>query len=178
MKKLALLTCACLLAGASLKAQKPAVVANDKSGWHKITETVVNFEKETDEVSVMLADKFASLKFKVTDAPIDLQDVDVFFEDGTKQTIVIGNNLKAAGESSREIDIKNAEEKRIERIVLRYKTVSSEKGKKGHVEIWGKKTNMDKAADKKGKDAKKDKAEKDNKGKGAEKSNENSKHNR
>ena len=132
-----------LLAGI-LNAQKPAVVASDKTGWHKISETVVSFEKETDEVDVMLSDKFAALRFKVTDAPIELRDADIVFEDGTKQNITIGDHLKKAGDTSREIDIKGAGEKSIDRIILRYNTVKNHNNKKGHVEIWGRKTNADK----------------------------------
>jgi hypothetical protein len=167
MKKLISTLSAAILFAGAVKAQKPAVVVSDKTGWHKITETVVSFDKETDKVDVMLADKFAALKFKVTDAPIELQDVDIYFEDKTMQNVVIGNHLKAAGESSREIDLKGASEKTIDKIVLKYKTVKNTEHKKGHVEIWGKKTNTDKMND-----------HKDNKGKGAEKSDEHSMHNK
>src|SRR3954469_14164443 len=80
-------------------AQKPAVVASDKTGWHKIGETTASFDKESDEVDVLLADRFASLKFTVTDATIELLDIDVIFEDGVKQNITIGHKIKKAGES-------------------------------------------------------------------------------
>lgn len=129
----------------NFRAQQPAVVINDQKGWHKIAETKVSFEKETDEVEVLLADKFASLKFKVTDAPIDLRELMVYFDDGSEQKITIGSHLKKAGESSREIDLRGQEEKDIKRIVLSYNTVKTHRGKKAHMEIWGKKTNADKA---------------------------------
>jgi hypothetical protein len=128
----------------AIYAQKPAVVVSDKTGWHKIGETTVDFSKESDEVDVMLADKFASLKFKVTDAPIELMDLDVVYEDGVKQNISIGYSIKAAGESSKEIDIKGAGEKAIDKILFRYRTLPNRKEKKAHVEIYGKKTNVDK----------------------------------
>jgi hypothetical protein len=134
------------------RAQKPAVVVNDKPGWHRITETTVDFEKETDEVDVLLSDQFSALRFKVLDAPIELMNMDVYFEDGTKKQITIGHHLKAAGESSPDIQLDSGKEKNIERIVLRYKTVKQVNSKKAHLEIWGKKTGQNeskKAADKK-----------------------------
>jgi hypothetical protein len=61
-------------------AQKPAVVLNDKEGWHKIGETTVNFKTDKDNIVVIGADKFRAIKFKVMDAAIDLQDLEVYYE--------------------------------------------------------------------------------------------------
>ena len=49
-------------------AQKPAVITNDKTGWHKIGETTVNMKSEKDEIVVMGKDRFKSLKVIVTTA--------------------------------------------------------------------------------------------------------------
>ena len=128
--------------------QKPAVVVSDKTGWHKIGETKVDFTKEEDEVAVLMADKFAMLKFKVTDAPIELLDLDVIFEEGDKQNIRIGYAIKPEGSESKPIDLKGGSERKIKRIVFRYRTVDKTKDQKAHVEIWGKKTNTDKGSTK------------------------------
>jgi hypothetical protein len=146
--------------GLQLSAQKPAIVVSDKDGWHKITEVVANFEKDIDEVDVMLADKFAKLRFKVTDAAIELIDLDVMYEDETSQNITISYKIKKAGDTSPVIDIKGGEEKKIDHIVFRYRTVDNQKNKKAHVEIWGKKTNPDKKDGNKG--AKKENRKSDN----------------
>ena len=62
-------------------AQKPAVVVSDKTGWHKIGETTVDFKKEKDEVN-----------FKVWILPCVIQEKGIFpvipGTDG-KKTIVI-----------------------------------------------------------------------------------------
>lgn len=123
-------------------AQKPAVVVSDKAGWQKIGETTVKFEKETDEIIVMGADKFASLKFKVTEAPIDLIDMDVYYDDGSSQKININMPIKMAGES-RVIDIKGSEHE-LKKVVFVYKTLPNHHDKKARVELWGLKTNADK----------------------------------
>jgi hypothetical protein len=125
-------------------AQQPAVVVSDKTGWHKIGETKVNFDQDHDEVMVMAANRFAALKFKVTDAPLELIDLDVYFEDGTSKNVKIGYAIKTAGESSRAIDLPGSEQN-LKKITFRYKTMGNDKSKKAHVEIWGLKTNADKA---------------------------------
>lgn len=125
-----------------VNAQQPAVITSDKTGWHKIGETTVNFQKEKDEILVVGADRFASIKFKVTDAPIDLKDLEVYYESGDKQDVKINMPIKMAGES-RVIDL-NGGERNLKKIVFVYKTLPNRKDEKAHVEIWGLKTNTDK----------------------------------
>ena len=121
-------------------AQTPAVVVSDKTGWHKIGETTVDFKKEKDEVSVIGADKFASIKFKVVDESIDLVSVEVFYESGDNQIININSHIKAPGDS-REIDLKGGKERSIKKIAFVYKTIPNAQEKKAHLEIWGYKSN-------------------------------------
>ncbi len=123
-------------------AQKPAIMLSDKVGWHKIGETTVDFKKDSDEVSVLIADRFASIKFKVEDAPIDLISLTVYYESGDHQHIKINTPVKAAGES-RVIDL-NGGERSLKKIVFVYKTLPNRKDVKAHVAIWGLKTNIDK----------------------------------
>lgn len=144
MKKMTiLLFFATSLLSGKLLAQKPAVIISDKTGWQKIAETRVSFEKETDEVAVLLADRFASLAFHVTDNTIELFDMDIYFEDGSMKTVKISDNIKKAGDWSRIIDLPGSEQN-LKKIAFRYKTVKSTSTDRAHVEIWGKKTNTDK----------------------------------
>lgn len=123
-------------------AQQPAVVISDKDGWHKIGETSVDFKTETDEISVIGADRFAHIKIKVTDASIHLESFDIYFESGDKQNVKIGKEIKNAGES-RSVDLEGGE-RGIKKIIFVYHTVPNQKDKKAHVELWGMKTNPDK----------------------------------
>ena len=127
----------------NLFGQKPAVVISNEPGWHKIGETTADFSREKDEVAVIGANRFASLKFRVTDAPIEISDVTVTFSDGTTKNIKVGMPLKQAGDSSREIDLPGSEAN-VTKITFTYKTVGNSTNKKAHVEIWGMKTNADK----------------------------------
>ncbi|MEO8150968.1 MAG: hypothetical protein ABI723_25265 [Bacteroidia bacterium] len=121
-------------------AQTPKVIMNDKTGWHKIGETTVNFKTEKDVITVLGADRFASIKFKVTDAAIHLVSLEIFFENGDTQPVTINSAINANGES-RVIDLINGSERSIKKIEFMYKTVPNSRDEKAHVEIWGLKTN-------------------------------------
>ena len=124
------------------KAQQTELIVSDKTGWHKIGETTVNFQKESDEIIIIGADRFASIKFKVTEAPINLVSLVVYYESGDQQKIKINMPIKMAGES-RTIDL-NGGERNLKKIVFIYKTLPNRKDVKANVEVWGLKTNTDK----------------------------------
>ena len=123
-----------------VSAQSPAVQVSDAAGWHKIGEKTVDFKTERDEISVIGSDRFASIKFKVTEAPINLVSVEVTYEDGDKQDVSIIQDIKSSGES-RTFDLKGGAERSIKKITFVYKTLPNSKDEKAHVEIWGLKTN-------------------------------------
>jgi len=142
MKKLAIIMMlAFAICHYTLSAQQPELVLSDKTGWHKIGETTVDFTKESDFISVIGADRFASLQFKVTEAPINLISVEVYFESGDSQKIEINMPIKVAGESKL-IDL-NGGERNLKKIKFVYKTLPNIKNQKSQVEIWGLKTNSD-----------------------------------
>lgn len=126
----------------NVKAQTPAVIMSDTKGWHKIAEKSVDFVKDRDEVLIVGADRFAAIKFMVTKAPIDLQDLVVYYESGDNQEIQVRTPV-LSGKESRVIEL-NGGERSIKKIVFVYKTLPNRKDKKAHVEIWGLKTNTDK----------------------------------
>ncbi|PJJ07546.1 hypothetical protein CLU83_0720 [Flavobacterium sp. 1] len=140
MKKIVLML---LLAAssASIWAQTPKVVINDKSGWHKIGETIVSLDKETDKILIVGANRFAAVKIKVTEAPIRLESFDIFYNNGQKKSVKIGQEIKHEGETS-VVDLGG--EKNIKKVEFYYHTIGQEKDKKAHVELWGLKTNTNK----------------------------------
>jgi hypothetical protein len=120
-------------------AQLPKVITSDKKGWHKIGETSVNFKKETDEIVILVANRFAAIQLKVDDAPIDLISAEAYYESGDKQDLKIMGSIKAPGES--DVINLNGGERTLKKIILVYKTIPNYKDKNAHVEIWGLKTN-------------------------------------
>jgi hypothetical protein len=124
-------------------AQQPAVILSDKKGWHKIGETTVDFKKDRDELVVMGADRFASVKFEVTEAAIDLLDLEIYYENGPRQDVQVRTPLMS-GHESKVIDL-NGGERALKKIVFVYKTLPNRNDEKAHIIVWGLKTNADKA---------------------------------
>jgi len=116
-------------------AQTPGVVTNNSAGWHKIGEVKASFKMENESISVLGADRFKSIKLKVTDAPINIENVRVFYENGESEEINVRSDLKAGAET-RVIDLKGPSQE-LKKIVFTYKTLPNSKEDKAHVELYG-----------------------------------------
>jgi hypothetical protein len=122
--------------------RKTTLVVGDREGWHKITETIVNFEKEREEITLVGSNSFAKLRLVVFDASIDLQDMEVYYENGKKQDVSLRTPIKE-DEKSRIIDV-TGKESSITKVVFSYKTLPNKEREKGMVQLWGYKINADK----------------------------------
>lgn len=139
MKKLVLMLL--LVASSAAFAQSPKVVVSDKDGWHKIGETTASFEKESDKILIVGANKFAALKIKVTDAPIRLESFIIHFDNDEKRDVKVGKEIKNQGETA-VVDLGG--ERIIKQVDFFYHTIGQGKDKKADIEVWGLKTNPDK----------------------------------
>jgi hypothetical protein len=117
-------------------AQKPGVVTSSKPGWHKIGETTASFKAESESISVIGADRFKSIKLKVTDAPVNIESVQVFYESGEMEEVSVKNELKA-GSETRTIDLKGGPSQEIKKVLFTYKTLPNSQEEKAHVELYG-----------------------------------------
>ena len=133
MKKLILILLVCAFGAVS--AQKPAVMIDKDAGWHKISETTVNFKTETDEIVVLGADRFKAIKFKVTDGAIDLQDLKVYYSEGDVEDVQVRTPI-AEGKESRQIDLKGSS-RELKKVVFVYRTLKDTSKDKAHVELYG-----------------------------------------
>jgi hypothetical protein len=124
-------------------AQKPTVVTDNDPGWHKIGEITASFKMDRESIIVYGRDEFTKLKLKVTDAPINIEKVQVFFEEGGSQELAVASELQAGGET-RTIDL-DGSNKELEKVVFTYKTLPSYTGEKATVELYGLKTRQDKS---------------------------------
>ncbi len=134
MKKTFLMLAVIFLSLAAF-AQKPAIVSNNKAGWHKIGETTVDFKSDKDELLVLGADKFQAIRVKVTDAPIHLQDLQAVYENDTHDDFQVRADFQKGGES-RVIDL-NGDERKLKKIIFYYSTIPNWKGTHAHVELFG-----------------------------------------
>ena len=117
-----------------VKAQKPGVVVSTKPGWHKIGETTASFSMENESILVIGADKFKSIKLKVTDANLNIISLEVYYESGETEKIPVKSEMKA-GSETRVIDLKGDHE--LKKVVFTYKTMPNTKEDKAHVELYG-----------------------------------------
>jgi hypothetical protein len=122
--------------------KKVEVVTSDKTGWHKIGKMTASFKKEREVMVVSGADRFASIKIKAMDADIEITDLEVYYENDTKQDIEVRETIKA-GTESRVIDL-NGGERKLKKITFVYKTVPNSSNEKAELVVWGLKTNADK----------------------------------
>lgn len=144
MKKALILLFAVIISYSNANAQKAGVVLSDTKGWHKIGSATVDFQRDTDEIYVLGADRFADLKFKVENASINLIGLKVYFEDGTTEDVTSNFpfSVQAPGES-KVINLKGGE-RDLKKVRFTYSTVNNMKDKKATVELWGLKTNVNK----------------------------------
>ena len=117
------------------QAQKPSVMLSDKPGWHKIGEVKADFKMEDQTIAALGNDRFKSILLKVTDSPINIEDVTVIFENGETQDIHVKSELKA-GSETRQIDLKGGSPE-IKQVKFTYKTLPNADNDKAHVELYG-----------------------------------------
>jgi hypothetical protein len=142
-KKLSIILLAIAVIYGTASAQQTTVVSGDTAGWYKIGQANVDFKRDRDEIIVLGADRFKSIKLRVINVPIDLKDLEIYYESGNKQDVKINASLKAAGESG-VIDLEGGEQRSIRKIVFVYKTVANNMDVKAYIQVWGLKTNADK----------------------------------
>jgi hypothetical protein len=127
-------------------AQKPAVVTKTEPGWTKIGEITASFKMQDESIVVLGADEFDAIKLKVTDAPINIERVQVFYESGDMEELDVSSELSAGGETR----VLNLEQpnRDIKKVAFTYKTLPNYNGEKAHVELHGLKTREHKDGDK------------------------------
>lgn len=135
MKKTILILFATVLISSVLRAQKPEVVTSNKAGWRKIGDANVNFKTDKDEFIVLGKDRFKSIQLKVTDAPVHVEDLQVYYEGGGKESVTVNQDF-SAGSESKVFNLKNNSAE-INKVVFIYRTKPNVKVDKAHIELWG-----------------------------------------
>lgn len=135
MKKTLLILLATVFTVSVLNAQKPEVVTSHSAGWHKIGDANVNFKTDKDQFIILGADRFKALKVKAVDAPLHIDDMQVYYEGGSKEDVSLRSDFQP-GSESRVIDLKNGSAE-LKKVVFVYKTVPNGAADKAHIELWG-----------------------------------------
>jgi hypothetical protein len=119
--------------------QKPAIVKNDDAGWQKIGEIRAGFRTRSESILVLGADDFSSIKLKVNDAPIHIDQVQVFYENGEMEEVDVDDELQA-GDETREISLRGGDQE-IKKVAFTYRTLANNDSKQAEVELHGLKGN-------------------------------------
>ena len=135
MKKLLFVIMVTVFSAGVLHAQQPVVGTDKEAGWQKIGDAKVDFKTDKDKFIIVGADRFKSVKVKAFDAPVKIEEMQIFYEGGAKESVPVAAEIKP-GEESKEIALKNnsAELKKVQFV---YKTTSNTGAEKARIELWG-----------------------------------------
>ena len=106
-----------------------------QGGWRFIADKMVAFGVDHDViVTGNTNDDFRKLKLRVTDGPLKMYDMKVYFDNGDVQDVSIRAQIRQGGES-RVIDLDGGL-RHIRRIEFWYETKGFRKGR-SRVAVWG-----------------------------------------
>ena len=122
---------------APVRAQKVVQPKPGAAGtWKLIGQTHADHAADHDTIIVQGPfDNFRKVKFKVTDAPLNMQRMVVTYDNGAPDNIDIRQNIPQGGES-RAIDLKGVGKRSLRRIDFWYDTKGFLKGK-ADVTVFG-----------------------------------------
>jgi hypothetical protein len=121
-------------------AQKPAVVADSDPGWKRIGQVTASFKKQNESIVVLGQDEFTAIKLKISEAPVNIERVQVFYESGEMEELDVRSELQA-GSETKSLKLKQPY-RDIKKVAFTYKTLPNTKGDKADVELYGLKTNQ------------------------------------
>ena len=97
--------------------------------WRLIGQVTANFTADHDVIVVREPfDNFRRIKFKVTDAPLDIQQVVVTYDNGVPDRLAVRERIPKGGES-RAIDLRGAGKRSLRKIEFWYDTAGRGDGR-------------------------------------------------
>lgn len=102
--------------------------------WHFIGDKWAAFGPDRDVLRVGGNDAYRQIKIRVTNGPLRIEDMDIYFENGEKMNVVL-KNIFRAGQESRVIDLPGGIRK-LDRIEFLYSTIGRARGR-ARVAVWG-----------------------------------------
>ncbi len=110
---------------------------NTEGIWKFIADKKVSWGVDHDVIYTgNINDDFRQLKLKVTDGPLKMYDMKVYFDNGEVQDVSIRFQIRQGGES-KVIDL-NGGQRHLSKIEFWYKTKGFMKGR-ARIAVWGKK---------------------------------------
>jgi hypothetical protein len=114
---------------------KAVVKIVSPNAWEVLGSRSVRYGTDHDVISVSSEKWYQGIYFKVTDAPIKINDMKVYFDNGDKFDVSIRGMIKENGHS-RTITLPGGE-RRITKVEFSYETLGSNRGT-ANLTLWGK----------------------------------------
>src|SRR5215207_5495025 len=102
-------------------AQKPAVVLDNDPGWKRIGQVTASFKTTSESIIVLGADEFQAIKLKISEAPIHIERLQVFYESGDMEEIEVKSEL-GVGAETRVVNLSNPT-RDIKKVAFTYHTL-------------------------------------------------------
>lgn len=135
MKRIIVMTAMIFGLAVTALAQKPAVVLSDEEGWTKIGQITASFETETESIVIWGSDEFEAIRLKSTDAPLNIERVQVHYHSGEIEDIQVENQLQAGSETE-ELHLQYPN-KSIQKVSFTYHTTPNYRDEQATVELYG-----------------------------------------
>lgn len=123
----------------NLFSQENKLELRDTLSWFKIGETIINFEHERNEIKILSKDKFTKLKYFVKLAPVEMDELVVFYKNGDQQNFLIEEKIKSEGYC--QILELNGQERIISSVIFQSSTIPymrKNNDTRAVIEVWGK----------------------------------------
>jgi len=108
-----------------------------EEGWQLLGETKVNFVRDVDELDVTSYDKFTTIRFKVEEREVRLNNLKIYLDNGDILQPAIDDVLQP-DQYSRDITI-SSEGRNIDKIQFRFRTTGNVLKGRANVLVFGKK---------------------------------------
>ena len=109
-----------------------------KDGWQKIGEKSFDLSKDKDELTFNTNEKFTAIKFKAKDGTVNLSNVELQYEDDSKQIVNLESAIRAESES-KVVSLNNTD-KKLDKVTFNFKKdagMAAGQAGKAKVEVWG-----------------------------------------
>jgi hypothetical protein len=115
--------------------EKTTFAAASPTAWEVLGSRSVRYGTDHDIITVSSDKWYQGIYFKVTDAPIKINDMKVYFDNGDKFDVSIRGMIKENGHS-RTIELPGGQ-RRITKVEFSYETLGSNRGT-ANLTLWGK----------------------------------------
>lgn len=119
----------------STASNETMTIVTSPNAWEVLGSRSVRYGTDHDVISVSSDKWYQGVYFKVTDAPIKINDMKVYFDNGDKFDVSIRGMIKQNGHS-RTIELPGGQ-RRITKVEFSYETLGSNRGT-ANLALWGK----------------------------------------